>query len=189
MRPWFGRSTWVFHLNSGSCNGCDIEVLNIFAPTQDAERLGIKLVGSPLHADVIVFTGPVTFQALPYVIEALKAVPNPKAVVACGSCACGGGIWHDSYNVVGGIDALYEALESLGIPRPPTIYVPGCPPKPEAIMYGVLLARGAVKQKQRRETYVEEAEEGERLRDAEEVVAKAVKAFGTRQPRRRGDGP
>lgn len=189
MKPWFGRSTWVFHLNSGSCNGCDIEVLNIFAPTQDVERLGVKLVGSPLHADVIVFTGPVTFQALPYVIEALKAVPNPKAVVACGSCACGGGIWHDSYNVVGGINALYNMLESIGIPRPPTVYVPGCPPKPEAIMYGVLLARGMVKQKQHKEVHVEEVVESEYPENIEEVVAKAVKAFGAHQPLHRGDSP
>lgn len=179
VKPWFVRSTWVFHLNSGSCNGCDIEVLNMFAPTQDVERLGVKLVGSPLHADVVVFTGPVTYQALPYVVEALKAVPDPKAVVACGSCACGGGIWHDSYNVVGGVNALYEILESQGFSRPPTVYVPGCPPKPEAMMYGVLLARGLVEQRQRREVFVEEVPEGlsvAGVEGLEEVVAKALRA-------------
>ena len=159
MRRVDRRSTWVFHLNSGSCNGCDIEVLNMFAPRQDAERLGVKLVGSPLHADVIVFTGPVTLQALPYVIRALEASAGAVAVLACGSCACGGGIWHDTYNVVGGIDKLYEILEERGIPRPPTVYVPGCPPKPEAMLYGLMLARGLARQKQRKQVYVEEAGE------------------------------
>ncbi len=180
LPPWFDRSLWVFHVNSGSCNGCDIEVVNAFTPAQDVERLGIKLVGSPLHADVIVFTGPVTFQSLPYVIEVFKAVPDPKLVVAVGSCACGGGIWHDSYNVLGGIDELYKVMDSLGIKAPPTIRVPGCPPKPEAIIYGILLARGAVTQKQVRKSYTEglrEAAAGVRSELIEELIAKASKSL------------
>ena len=153
----YRRSLWVFHLNSGSCNGCDIEVLNIFAPRPDAERFGVKLVGSPRHADAIVFTGPVTMEALPRVVRAFNAVPNPKLVIAIGSCSCGGGIWYDSYSVLGGINEFYKYMKRrYRVEPPPTIYVPGCPPKPEAILYAVLLARGFVEQKQYRSVYVEE---------------------------------
>lgn len=156
----FEKSLWVFHLNSGSCNGCDIEILNIFAPKQDVERFGIKLVGSPRHADAIAFTGPVTRECLPKVIEALKAVPEPKIVLAIGSCACGGGIWYDTYAVIGGVKELYKILkEEYGIEPPTTIYIPGCPPKPEAIIYAVAMVRGLVKQKQKREIYIEELDE------------------------------
>ncbi len=152
----YRRSLWVFHLNSGSCNGCDIEILNALAPRQDAERLGVKLVGSPRHADAILFTGPVTREALPSVVRAIQAVPEPKIVLAVGACACGGGIWHDSYCVLGGIQGLYRVLKSMGITPPKTFFVPGCPPKPEAIIQGILLARGLVRQKQVRSEYYEE---------------------------------
>ena len=155
MASLYRKSLWVFHLNTGSCNGCDIEVLNAFTPAQDAERFGVKLVGSPRHADAIALTGPITREALPRVIRALQAVPEPKIVVAIGSCACGGGIWHDGYSVLGGVEKLYEILEKKGIKRPITVFVPGCPPKPEAILYGILLARGMVKQKQKGRIYVE----------------------------------
>lgn len=152
----FKRSLWVFHLNSGSCNACDIEILNIFTPYHDVERLGIKLVASPRHADVIAFSGPITREALPKIIRAFLAVPEPKAVVAIGSCACGGGIWHDSYAVIGDINVLYEILkEKYGVKPPPTVYVPGCPPKPEAIIYGVAVLRGIVSQKQKKTYFIE----------------------------------
>ncbi len=155
MSSLFRKSLWVFHLNTGSCNGCDIEILNIFTPIPDAERFGVKLVGSPRHADAIALTGPITREALPRVVRALQAVPEPKIVIAIGSCACGGGIWHDGYTVLGGVNELYNVLAKKGIKKPITIYVPGCPPKPEAILYGILLARGIVKQKQRAKVFVE----------------------------------
>ena len=153
------RSLWVFHLNSGSCNGCDIEVLNMFAPRNDVERLGIKLVGSPRHADAIAFTGPITRECLPKVIDALTAVPDPKVVLAIGACACGGGIWYDTYSVIGGIKELYKILkEEYNIEPPATVFIPGCPPKPEAIIYGVAVARGMLEKKQRKQVYIEPEE-------------------------------
>ncbi len=157
------KSLWVFHLNSGSCNGCDIEVLNIFAPRNDVERLGIKLVGSPRHADAIAFTGPITRECLPKVVDALNAVPEPKLVLAIGACACGGGIWYDTYSVVGGVEEFYKILkEEYNIDPPATVFIPGCPPKPEAIIYGVAVARGILEKKQRKQVYIE----------PDEVVAK-----------------
>jgi len=173
------RSLWVFHLNSGSCNGCDIEVLNMFAPRNDVERLGIKLVGSPRHADAIAFTGPITRECLPKVIDAITAVPDPKVVLAIGSCACGGGIWYDTYSVIGGVEELYRILrEEYSIEPPATVFIPGCPPKPEAIIYGVALARGMLQKKQFARVYVEPEESLEAEKSRLEALVREAK--GTR---------
>ena len=92
----FGRSLWVYHANSGGCNGCDIEVLNVLTPYYDVERFGIKLVGSPRHADVMLCQGPAMRSTAAALKRAYDAMPAPKLVFAIGSCACGGGVWFDS---------------------------------------------------------------------------------------------
>ncbi len=133
----FKKSLWVYHCNSGACNGCDIEILNVLTPYYDVERFGIKLVGSPRHADAMLLSGSVTRPTLPLVKKAYQAIPGPKLVFAVGSCAVGGGCWHDMYNVTGGGD---KAI-------PVDYFIPGCPPRPEAIIYGVALALGLVDKK------------------------------------------
>jgi Ni,Fe-hydrogenase III small subunit len=130
----FPKALWVYHANCGACNGCDIEVINVLTPYYDAERFGIKLVGSPRHADVLLVCGPVTRQVAPALKRLHEAVPAPKLVFAIGSCATGGGCWFDSYNTLGGVD---NAI-------PVDFYVPGCPPRPEAILHGVAVALGLV---------------------------------------------
>ncbi len=120
------KSPWVFHFNSGSCNGCDIEIIAALMPRLDLERFGVKLVGSPRHADIMLCTGPVTEQIKPRLQRIYEQMAEPKYVVAIGSCACSGGVFRGAYNVLGGVD---QAI-------PVTAYVPGCPPKPAAIMYG-----------------------------------------------------
>jgi Ni,Fe-hydrogenase III small subunit len=136
-RKALGKALWVYHANCGACNGCDIEVINVLTPYYDAERFGIKLVGSPRHADVILISGPVTRQVEPALKRLAEAVPNPKLTFAIGSCATGGGCWFDTYNVMGGADKVI----------PVDFYVPGCPPRPEAILYGVAFALGLVPKK------------------------------------------
>jgi NADH-quinone oxidoreductase B subunit len=144
------RSLWVFHANVGGCNGCDIEVLDALTPRYDVERLGMRLVGSPRHADVLLVCGPVTRPMLRPLRRLYDAVPDPKIVVAIGACAVGGGPWFDTYNVVGGVDRAI----------PVDLYVPGCPARPEAILYGVAqlleLAQKKIEARRERQVTAEE---------------------------------
>lgn len=157
----FRKSLWVFHLNTGACNACDIEILDLITPYHDVERFGIKLVGSPRHADCILLTGPINVNTLPHVIKAIEAIPEPKVLIAIGSCACGGGIWFDSYSTLGGVPNLIKYLKEHGLPIPNVIYVPGCPPKPEAMIYGIAVGWDLVRQKQVHEVkVVKVSEEG-----------------------------
>ncbi len=122
------NSPWVIHYNSGSCNGCDIEILATLTPRYDLERFGIKLQGSPRHADVLLCTGPVTLQSRDRLIRIYEQMPEPKFVVAVGSCGISGGAFQGCYNIVG----------SIGEVIPVAAYIPGCPPRPEAIIHGVV---------------------------------------------------
>ncbi len=141
----FKKSIWVYHVNAGGCNGCDIEILDALTPYYDVERFGIKLVHTPRHADALLVAGPVTRQVRERVLRIYDATPDPKLVVGVGSCAMGGGIWHNSYATLGG----------LGNVLPVAIYIPGCPPRPEAILYGVAQALGLVPQQVKKQEYVE----------------------------------
>lgn len=127
------KSPWLLHFNSGACNGCDIEVVALLTPRYDIERFGIKLEPSPRHADVLVVTGIVTKQCAARLKMIYKQMPSPKFVVAVGACACSGGIFQGCYGMSTRLDKII----------PVDVYVPGCPPKPEAIVLGVakLLAK------------------------------------------------
>jgi len=122
------NSPWAIHYNTGSCNGCDIEILDTLTPRYDVERFGIKLQGSPRHADVLVCTGPVTRQSRERLLRIYAQMPEPKFVIAVGSCSLEGGVFQGCYNICGGIDKVI----------PVDAYIPGCPPRPEAIINGVV---------------------------------------------------
>lgn len=124
------KSPWIFHLNTGSCNGCDIEVVAAFTPRYDLERFGCLLVGSPRHADVLLVTGPVTRQMLPRLIRVYEQIPEPKVVVAVGTCASSGSPFLGSEMIEGPADRII----------PVDMYVVGCPPRPEAIVKGIVMA-------------------------------------------------
>lgn len=130
LNKYFERSLWVFHLNTGSCNGCDIEIVAGLTPRYDLERFGIKLVGSPRHADVLLVTGPVTHKMAVRAKRVYEQTPDPKAVIVVGTCGTSGGVFYDSYNLLGSIDKFI----------PVDVYVPGCPVRPEAVINGVLQA-------------------------------------------------
>ncbi len=131
------NSPWAIHYNSGSCNGCDIEILATLTPRYDVERFGIKLQGSPRHADVLICTGPVTLQSRDRLKRIYDQMPEPKFVVAVGSCAISGGVFQGCYNIVG----------SIGDVIPVDVFVPGCPPRPEAIINGVVQLLESLKKK------------------------------------------
>ena len=122
------KSPWLLHFNTGACNGCDIEVVALLTPRYDVERFGIKLEPSPRHADVLVVTGIVTKQVAPRLKRIYEQMPSPKFVIAIGACACSGGIFQGCYG-------MYKRLDEV---IPVDVYVPGCPPKPEAMMQAVV---------------------------------------------------
>ena len=106
---------------------CAIEMMATGAASHDFDRFGIIFRASPRQADCIIIAGTVTKKMLPVIQTIYEQMPEPKWVIAMGACACSGGIF-DTYSVVQGID---EAL-------PVDVYIPGCPPRPEALLYGVL---------------------------------------------------
>lgn len=121
------KSVWLFHVNAGSCNGCDIEFLTALTPRFDAEQLGVRNEPSPRHADVVVVSGPVTRTTLAAVETVYAQAPDPKVVVAIGSCPASCNVFAGSPVVVGPLDRVL----------PVDVYVPGCPPRPDAILAGI----------------------------------------------------
>jgi Ni,Fe-hydrogenase III small subunit len=119
-----GGSVQIRHIDAGSCNGCEVEVGSAYGPVYDAERYGARLVASPRHADVLLVTGVVTRNMAEPLRRTFDAVPEPRLVVAVGDCACDRGVFAGAYGVVGAVgDIVAVDLE-----------VPGCPPRPEAIV-------------------------------------------------------
>jgi NADH-quinone oxidoreductase B subunit len=121
------KSPWIIHFNTGACNACDIEIIAALTPRYDLERFGVLLKGTPRHADVLVASGPITKQVKNRIRRIYEQMPEPKFVVAVGTCASSGGVFQGCYNVEGGIDEVV----------PVSAYIPGCPASPEAIIAGV----------------------------------------------------
>lgn len=137
------KSPWVYRINAGSCNGCDIEIGPCFCPRYDAEQIGVVLQGSPKHADILLITGVMTLRAREAVRNVYEQIPEPKAVVAIGSCPATGNVFAGSPTVMNGVEAVI----------PVDVYVPGCPPRPQAIIEGIqqaaqLLAEGKTSRRQ-----------------------------------------
>ncbi|HUA99287.1 MAG TPA: NADH-quinone oxidoreductase subunit NuoB [Terracidiphilus sp.] len=133
------RSPWLFHMNSGSCNGCDIELIASLSPRYDAEQLGVQLQGSPRHADILCVSGPVTRNAAGAIETVYKQVPCPKAVIAIGSCPATTNVFIDSPTLDGPLDRHI----------PVDVFVPGCPPRPDAIIRGIAQAAAIVAERRR----------------------------------------
>jgi Ni,Fe-hydrogenase III small subunit/formate hydrogenlyase subunit 6/NADH:ubiquinone oxidoreductase subunit I len=130
IQKLLGRSLAIRQVDAGSCNGCEQEIVALNNPIHDIERFGIHFVASPRHADMLLVTGPVTRNMELALRKTYAATPDPKIVVAVGACGISGGIFGTNYASLGGVDAVI----------PVDVYVPGCPPRPEALLHGILLA-------------------------------------------------
>jgi ech hydrogenase subunit C len=137
MMTYLSKSPWIIHYDASSCNGCDIEILACLTPMYDVERFGIINTGNPKHADIFVVTGSINEQNRDIIQNIYNQMPDPKAVVAVGICACSGGVFRECYNVAGGIDKLI----------PVDVYVPGCAARPESIIDGIVAALGILEEK------------------------------------------
>lgn len=122
------KSPWIFHMSTGSCNNCDIELLDCLTPRHDVERFGMQLVGSIRHADVLMVTGSCNRQSAIRLRRLYEQAPKPLLVVAIGECSLSRGMFIHSYNCPLPLDHII----------PVDVYIPGCPPKPEAIIAGVV---------------------------------------------------
>ncbi len=131
------KSPWVLHYDAASCNGCDIEVLACLTPMYDAERFGVINTGDPKHADIFLVTGGINEQCKDVVKQLYDQMPNPKVVVAVGICACSGGVFKETYNILGGVDTVI----------PVDVYVPGCAARPESIIDGIVKGIAVLDQK------------------------------------------
>jgi Ni,Fe-hydrogenase III small subunit len=125
------KSPWIYRINAGSCNGCDVEMATTaLIPRYDVERLGCRYCGSPKHADIVLISGPLTAVVKEKVIRVYDEIPDPKVVVAVGICPISGGVFRDSYAIEGPLDVYI----------PVDVNVPGCPPRPQAIIDGIAKA-------------------------------------------------
>ncbi|PYU40467.1 MAG: hydrogenase [Acidobacteria bacterium] len=137
IRKVLGRSLAIREVDAGSCNGCEVEIVALNNPIHDIERFGIQFVASPRHADMLLVTGPVTRNMELALLKTYRAMPEPKVVVAVGACGISGGIFGKNYASLGGVDNVL----------PVDVYIPGCPPRPQALLHGILLAVGRLGEK------------------------------------------
>ena len=133
------KSPWIFHINAGSCNGCDIELVSVLTPRYDAERLGFRLTGTPRQADIVVVSGPITLQTRDRLVRTLAQVPEPRVVVSLGSCPRSGNVFKGSYSIDGPLEKWTHVDVSVG----------GCTPKPEAIVAALAQAAQILEQKRK----------------------------------------
>lgn len=125
------RSPWLYRINAGSCNGCDVELATTaFIPRFDVERFGCKYCGSPRHADIVLITGSLTLGVRDKALRVWDEIPEPKVTVAVGICPISGGVFRGGHSIDGPLDRYI----------PVDVNVPGCPPRPQAIIEGVVLA-------------------------------------------------
>jgi Ni,Fe-hydrogenase III small subunit len=127
-RAKLGRSLSIRQVDAGSCNGCELEIHALGNAFYDLERLGLRFVASPRHADVLMVTGPVTKNMREALLRTYNATPDPKWVVAVGACAVDGGLFAGSYAVEGGVNDVV----------PVDLTIRGCPPNPRQLLAGLL---------------------------------------------------
>ena len=129
----WSRASSLWPLTFGLA-GCAIEMMATGAARFDLDRFGVLFRASPRQADVIIVAGTVTKKMLPVIQTVYEQMPEPRYVIAMGACACSGGVF-DTYSTVQGVD---EVL-------PVDVYIPGCPPRPEGLLYGIMKLQEQIK--------------------------------------------
>jgi Ni,Fe-hydrogenase III small subunit len=127
-RARLGRSLAIREVDAGSCNACELEIHALGNPVYDVERFGLKFVASPRHADVLLVTGPVSWNMREGLERTYAATPDPKWVVAAGDCAAGFGVFAESRACAGAVAKII----------PVDLVIPGCPPTPTDLLKGLL---------------------------------------------------
>ena len=117
---WIKKSPWIYEVSTGSCNGCEVEILNTLTPKYDIERLGCVFVESPRHADIILLTGSGSEKGIIRAKRIIEQVPGPKRIIAVGCCPSSGNVFRDKRS-----------------PFKVDLFLPGCPPRPESIINAV----------------------------------------------------
>ncbi len=130
IREILGRALCIRQVDAGSCNGCELEIQALGNPIYNIEALGIRLVASPRHADLLLVTGPVSRHMEVALRRTYDATPDPKLVVAVGDCGACGGLFGESYASCGAVSKVI----------PVDVVVPGCPPTPARLLQGILAA-------------------------------------------------
>ena len=130
IRHRLGRSLSIRTVDAGSCNACEVEINSLSNAVHDLERFGLRIVASPRHADLLLVTGPVTRNMEKPLLSAYRAAPEMPIVVAMGTCAISGGIFRHSYACNNGVASVL----------PVDVFIAGCPPRPEAIIHGLMVA-------------------------------------------------
>ena len=125
----FGRSLHIRAVDTGSCGGCESEIISANNPIYDLQRFGINFVASPRHADALLVTGPVSRNMLLALQKTYASVPEPKFVISVGDCAFDGGIFKGSYYVHGAVKDIL----------PVVLHIPGCPPNPLQIISSLIV--------------------------------------------------
>ena len=130
IKQCLGRSLSIRTVDAGSCNACEVEINSLSNAVHDLERFGLRIVASPRHADLLLVTGPVTRNMEKPLLSAYQAAPEKPIVVALGTCAISGGIFRHSYACNNGVASVL----------PVDVFIAGCPPRPEAIIHGLMVA-------------------------------------------------
>jgi Ni,Fe-hydrogenase III small subunit len=128
FKKLFGRSLQLRQVSAAGCNACEADLNVLATPFFDLARFGINFVASPRHADGIVVTGPISRNMKTALLQTYDAVPDPKVVIAVGSCAISGGPFRGSPEITEGLETLI----------PVDLFIPGCPPHPLTNLHALL---------------------------------------------------
>jgi ech hydrogenase subunit C len=140
VKQFIKKAPWISFYDSGDCNGCVLEVLALLTPKYDIERLGCLKRASAKHADIMMVSGTVNQQTKKRMLKVHQQLPDPKVVIAVGSCPISNGVFKPCYNSTIPFDTDI----------PVTVYAPGCPPRPETLIDAVVKALATLDKKEKK---------------------------------------